>query len=259
MNILVFTKRVPAAQEEELRLAGDGSSVYLSRIPFKINDWDSYAIEEAVRIVEKIGGETTAITLGNSESDEVLRRSIAMGAKHGLLIEKEDILHDPNARAVLICNFLKKENIQFDAIFTGMQSEDDQFASVGGIMAAKLGLPFASMVIGIDAVELDSFVIRRELEGGLQEKIKISKPCVLSIQSGINEPRYVSIIGVRKADKVERKKYSSKDYEDNLNNTIEVTKWVYPANKAGANMLSGELNVVCKQLLDILKEKGVYK
>ncbi len=259
MNLLVLTKRVPATQEEELRITGDGDSVDLSRTPYKVNDWDSYAIEEAVRTVEKTGGAVTAISVGDPESDEVLRRAIAMGAQEGSLIQTEHVIHDPFARASLICNFLKKEGLSWDAIFTGVQSEDDQFAAVGGILAAKLGLPYASMVIGIDAIEADHVIARRELEGGLQERIKVALPAVLSIQSGINEPRYVSIMGVRKASKVERKVFKADAYMGDVNNKIDVVKWVYPPKKGGATLLEGELETVCKNLLGILKEKGVYQ
>ncbi|MCX5815638.1 MAG: electron transfer flavoprotein subunit beta/FixA family protein [Proteobacteria bacterium] len=258
MNILVFTKRVPATQEEELRIIDEGQGIDFSKVPFKVNDWDNYAVEEAVQIAEKTGGSATAISIGDAESDEVLRRAIAMGIKDGFLIETEQILHDPNARATLIFNFLKKEGIPYDAIFTGVQSEDDQFAAVGGILAAKLGLPYASMIIGIDSLEQGHMIVQRELEGGLQERIKIILPCVLSIQSGINEPRYVSIMGIRKASKVERKLFKAKAYDENLNSMIEVVKWVYPPKKGGATILSGELEGVCKDLLGILKEKGVY-
>jgi electron transfer flavoprotein beta subunit len=259
MNLLVFTKRVPATQEEELRIVDEGRGVDLSKVPFKVNDWDNYAVEEAVRIVEKTGGTVTAISMGDAESDEVLRRAIAMGAKDGFLIETDQILHDPGARATVIQNFLKKESVPFDAIFTGVQSEDDQFGAVGGILAAKLGLPFVSMVIGIDAFESDHIIARRELEGGLQEKVKIMLPGVISIQTGINEPRYVSIMGVRKASKVERKIFKGKEYDDNVNSTIELVKWAYPVRKGEATMLNGELDGICKELLGILKEKGVYQ
>ncbi len=259
MNLLVFTKRVPATQEEEIRIIDDGKGIDLSKVPFKVNDWDNYSVEAAVQIAEKTGGSVTAVSIGDAESDEVLRRAIAMGAKDGSLIEVEKVLHDPGARATLAHNFLKKENIPFDMIFTGVQSEDDQFAAVGGILAAKLGLPYVSMVIGIDAVEKDHAILRRELEGGLQERVKVTLPAILSIQSGINEPRYVSIMGVRKASKVERKFYKAKEYEDGLQSLIEVAKWVYPPKKGGAQMLAGELDVVCKDLLGILKEKGVWQ
>jgi electron transfer flavoprotein beta subunit len=112
MNLLVFTKRVPAAQEEELRIIDEGKKVDLSRVPYKVNDWDNYAVEEAVRIAEKTSGSVTAISIGNAESDEVLRRAIAMGGKEGFLIETATVYDDPNARATLACNFLKKESLQ---------------------------------------------------------------------------------------------------------------------------------------------------
>jgi electron transfer flavoprotein beta subunit len=259
MNLLVFTKRVPATQEEEVRIIDDGKGIDLSKVPFKVNDWDNYAVEEAVQIAEKTGGTVTAISVGDAESDEVLRRAIAMGAKDGSLIEMDHVLHDPGARAAVVANFLKKENLPFDMIFTGVQSEDDQFAAVGGILAAKMDLPYASMIVGIDTVEKDHVIVRRELEGGLQERIKVNLPAVLSIQSGINEPRYVSIMGVRKASKVERKVYKAKEYEDGVESLIDVAKWTYPPKKGGATMLAGELEAVCTELLGILKEKGVYQ
>jgi electron transfer flavoprotein beta subunit len=259
MNLLVLMKRVPATQEEELRIVGDGAEVDLSRVPFKVNDWDTYAIEEAVKTVELTGGAVTAISMGDAESDEVLRRSIAMGAKDGFLIETERVIHDPVSRAGLICNFLKKESLPYDAIFTGVQSEDDQFAAVGGILAAKLGLPYASMVIGIDEFSADHVIARRELEGGLQERIKVALPAVLSIQSGINEPRYVSIMGVRKASKVERKVFKAAAYQDDVKSMIDIVKWIYPPKKGGAAMLGGDLETICNDLLGILKEKGVYQ
>lgn len=259
MNILVFTKRVPATQEEELRLINDGKDVDFSKLPFKVNDWDNYAVEEAVKIVEKGGGAVTAISIGDTESDEVLRRAIAMGAKDGFLVEVDQVLHDPFARGALIRNFIRKENVPFDIIFTGVQSEDDQFASVGGILAALLKLSYVSMVIGIDSVEKDHMVVRRELEGGLQERVRVTTPCVISIQSGINEPRYVSIMGIRKASKVERKSFKGKEYDAGKEAHIELVKWVYPPKKGGAQMLGGELADVCKKLVEILKEKGVYQ
>jgi electron transfer flavoprotein beta subunit len=259
MNILVFTKRVAAAQEEELRIVQDGKAVDLSKLPFKVNDWDNYGVEEAVRMVEKSGGSVTAISIGDAESDEVLRRSIAMGAKDGFLLETDQVFHDPSLRATLAAGFLAKENVPFDVILTGVQSEDDQFASVGGILAAKLRLPYASMIIGIDAVEADSLIARRELEGGLQEQIRIKVPCLLSLQSGINEPRYVSIMGVRKASKVERKFFKAKEYLGDAGSMIEIVRWTYPPKKEGAVILSGDLDEACKGLLAILKEKGVYQ
>ncbi len=259
MEIVVFTKRVPVTQEEELRIAGDGQSVNLSKLPYRMNDWDNYSVEEAVKIVEKGGGGVTSVAIGDAEADEVLRRAIAMGARDGILVDTRSALHDPFARAMLAYTFLKKENIPFDAIFTGVQAEDDQFSAFGGILAALLKVPYAAQVIGIDTVEKDHLVVRRELEGGLQERVKVSLPCVLSIQSGINEPRYVSIMGVRKASKVERKTFKADNYAENVKHLIELTQWVYPPKKEGAAMITGDISEACGKLIGILKEKGVYQ
>ncbi|MBP8625606.1 MAG: electron transfer flavoprotein subunit beta/FixA family protein [Syntrophorhabdaceae bacterium] len=260
MDIIVLTKRVPVTQEEELKVAQDGKSVDLSRVPFRMNDWDNYAVEEAVRICEKQGGAITGVSIGDMESDEVLRRAIAMGAKDGCLVETQGIIQDPFTRAVLIKNFIEKEGIPFNVIFGGVQAEDDQFGVTCGILAAMLKLPFASMVIGIDEIQGDKIILRRELEGGIQERIGIRTPCVLSIQSGINEPRYVSIMGIRKASKVERRYFKAEKYlEDGAGALIDVIRWFYPPKKEGAVMLQGEIEDTCKQLIGILKEKGVLQ
>lgn len=257
MNILTLIKRVPDTEQDDLRIIGDGTEVDLSDLPFKLNDWDNYVVEEAARIVEKSGGTMTAISIGDAESDEVLRRAIALGAKEGILIEEDMIIHDPTARARIISNFIKQEGIAFDAIFTGLQAEDDQFAAFGGILAGQLGLPFASQVIGIDKFENGQATVRKELEGGLQERISFTLPGVLSIQSGINEPRYVSVMNIRKASKVERKVFKRTDYLDDMAPAIDLVRFVYPEKQGGAKMLTGDLEGQCRELLNILEEKGV--
>jgi electron transfer flavoprotein beta subunit len=93
----------------------------------------------------------------------------------------------------------------------------------------------------------------------LQERIRVNLPAVFAIQSGINEPRYVSIMGIRKASKVERKVFKAQDYEDGVKSKIDVAKWVYPPSKGGATMIGGDMETICKDLLGVLKEKGVYQ
>jgi len=259
MEIVVLTKRVPVTQEEELRIVQDGKAVDLSKLPWKMNDWDNYAVEEAVRIVEKTGGSVTAVAIGDAESDEVLRRAIAMGASGGTLIQMDGETHDPVMRARIAANFLSQEKVAFDALFAGVQAEDDQFACMGGILAGILKVPFASMVIGVDEIATDHLVVRRELEGGLQERVRVGLPGVFTVQTGINEPRYVSIMGVRKASKVERKTCNGADFCAGLSPLVEVVRWSYPPKMEGATMITGELKDACTQLVAILKEKGVYQ
>ncbi len=257
MNILVFLKRVASSQEEELKILGEGEAVDLSRLPFKLNDWDNYALEEAIRAVEKEGGHVIAISLGAKESDDVLRRAIAMGAGEGILILGEEALFDPRLRAIVASRFIKKEGFNFDAIFTGVQAEDDQFGTFGGYLAGILELPYVSMVVAIEEWGKGYVLVRRELEGGLMEKVKVSLPSVLSIQTGINEPRYVSVMGIRRASQIERKIYESSLYMEGVISSIEVLKWSYPPKKEGAKILPYDIDGACRELLQILKERGV--
>lgn len=259
MNVLVFVKRVAAAQEEELRIIRDGEDIDLSKLPFKLNDWDNYALEEAIRTVEKAGGQVTAISIGDKESDDILRRSIAMGAKDGFLLMNEGSILDPVIRAHVAYNFIRMESMNFDVIFTGVQAEDDQFGVFGGYLAALLNIPYVSMVVGVEEWGQGSVVVKRELEGGTLERVKVAVPSVLSIQTGINEPRYVSIMGIRKASQVERKIYDASKYMEGVSSGIELVRWSYPPKKEGAKLLSTDIDTACKELLEILKEKGVYQ
>ena len=111
MNLLVFAKRVPATQEEEIRILDDGKKVDLTKVPFKMNDWDIYAVEEAVRVAETTGGSVTAISIGDSESDEVLRRAIAMGAQDGFSLKSPRISRTQMPRATLAHNFREEGSL----------------------------------------------------------------------------------------------------------------------------------------------------
>lgn len=256
MEVIVFVKRVPSFEDEEIRIKEDGRTIDLSGAPFKINDWDSYALEEAVRLVEQLGGAATAISIGSEEDDEVLRRAIAMGARHGYLIRERDLL-EPIKRAMLARSLIEKEGLRFDLILTGVQAEDDQFASFGGILAGLLRIPSASMVVAIEEVKEGSLVVRREIEGGVQERIRISLPCLLSIQTGINQPRYVSIMGIRRASKVERKVIEGRDLISGYEERVRLERFSYPEKREGAKILKGDLHQICSELLRILREKGV--
>jgi electron transfer flavoprotein beta subunit len=249
-------KRVPSFEEEEVRIRQDGSTLDLSGIPFRMNDWDSYALEEAVRLVERFGGSVTAVTIGTDEDDEVLRRSIACGAKDGFLI-REGAFVEPIRRAGLAKALIEKEGLRFDLILTGVQAEDDQFASFGGILAGLLKIPYAGMVVGIEEALGDSLTVRREIEGGMQERIRISLPCVLSIQTGINQPRYVSIMGIRRASRVERKVIEGGKILSAERSRLRLERFFYPEKKERAKMLEGDLLGVCQGILGILREKGV--
>ncbi len=195
MEILVCVRRVPDTSENEIQLNRAGSDIERDDLIYSINEADNYAVEEALQIVARVGGNVTVATVGGEDDEEVLRRQMAMGAQSGVLISDEAFSgSDGRGIATVLKSFVRKGN--YDLILTGVQAEDGA-AQVGGMLAALLDYPFASLVNSIEVVDGKTLKISREIAGGNKEMNEIDLPCVLSIQTGINEPRYVGMRGIR--------------------------------------------------------------
>src|SRR6476646_153130 len=195
MDILVCARRVPDTSENEIELNRAGNDIERDELVYSVNEPDNYAVEEALQIATKVGGNVTVVTVGSEEDEEILRREMAMGANHGVLISDPSFDgSDGRGIATILKAFIAKGN--FDLILTGVQAEDGA-AQVGGMLAAMLDYPFASLVNSIEIVDGKKLKISREIEGGNKEMSEIDLPCVLSIQTGINEPRYVGMRGIR--------------------------------------------------------------
>jgi len=201
MDIIVCVKHVPETAEAEIRIDSTGKNIEKTGLVYDINEWDDYAVEEAVRIKEKLGGTVTAITVGPEDADSTLRKCLARGADKAIrLTDPAFEGSDGYATAKILYKAIK--DMPFDVIFTGAQAGDDGYAMVGPILAELLGIPHATMVKKIELKD-GAAKVNRELEGGLEEIVEVKLPAVLTIQTGINEPRYVSIMGTRKAMKKE--------------------------------------------------------
>jgi len=195
MEILVCVRRVPDTSENEIELNSAGNDIERDDLVYSINEPDNYAVEEALQIVARVGGNVTVATVGGEDDEEVLRREMAMGANHGVLITDEAFNgSDGKGIATILKAFVQKGS--YDLILTGVQAEDGG-AQVGGMLAALLDYPFASLVNSIEVLDGKKLKISREIEGGNKEISEIDLPCVLSIQTGINEPRYVGMKGIR--------------------------------------------------------------
>jgi len=195
MEILVCVRRVPDTSENEIELNTAGNDIERDDLVYSINEPDNYAVEEALQIVARVGGTVTVATVGGEDDEEVLRREMAMGANHGVLITDEAFSgSDGRGIATILKAFVEKGS--YDLILTGVQAEDGG-AQVGGMLAAMLDYPFASLVNSIEVLDGKKLKISREIEGGNKEISEIDLPCVLSIQTGINEPRYVGMKGIR--------------------------------------------------------------
>ena len=263
MEILVCVKRVPDTSENEIEVDSGGKDIERDDLVYSVNEWDNYAVEEAIQIKDKVGGSVTVVTVGDQESEEVLRREMAMGADNGILLE-DDAFENSDGRGIATILKAAVEKGKYDLILTGAQA-DDGAAQVGGMLAALLDLPYASLVNSIDVSDEKKLKVGREIEGGNQEMNEIEMPCVLSIQTGINEPRYVGIRGIRKVASVDIPTYGASDLglgSDAVGEGAAKVKrldYFVPELGEGAEMLEGSTEEKVAKLIELLKAKGGIK
>jgi electron transfer flavoprotein beta subunit len=263
MNILVCVKRVPDTAENEIQINSDGSDIQRDDLVYSVNEWDNYAVEEAIRIREAVGGTVTVVTVGDEESEEVLRREMAMGADQGIL-DADAVFQGSDGRGVAAILKAEVEKGQFDLIFTGALA-DDGAGQVGGMLAAMLNWPYASVVNKIEVQDDDHLKIGREIEGGNQEVNEIQIPCVLSIQTGINEPRYVGIRGIRKVASLEIPVHSAADLGLDAGTVgsagarVRRVDYFTPELGQAAEILEGSMEDKIDKLIELLKAKGGLK
>ncbi|MCF8093970.1 MAG: electron transfer flavoprotein subunit beta/FixA family protein [Desulfobacteraceae bacterium] len=262
MEILVCAKRVPDTAENEIEINSAGNDIKRDDLVYSVNEWDNYAVEEAIQIVEKHGGSVTVVTVGDDESEEILRREMAMGAENGILLTDEAFEgSDGKGIAALLKAAVEKGN--YDLIMTGAQA-DEGYAQVGGMLAAMLDYPYASLVNKIEVGD-GKLTVGREIEGGNIEINEIELPCVLSIQTGINEPRYVGIRGIRKVASVNIPAMGASDLGIDPASVgadaagVKRIDYFVPEMGEGAQMLEGSDDEILEKLIELLKSKGGIK
>jgi electron transfer flavoprotein beta subunit len=259
MDILVCAKRVPDTSENEIELNSAGNDIEWDDLVYSLNEPDNYAVEEALQIAERTGGKVTVVTVGSEEGEEILRREMAMGAHQSALLSDEAFTgSDGRGVASILKAFVQKG--KYDLILTGVQA-DDGAAQVGGMLAAMLDYPFASLV---NSIETDGgkLKVSREIEGGNKEISEIDLPCVLSIQTGINEPRYVGMRGIRQVASVPIPTYAAADLGVDESAVgegaarVKRTDCFVPAVGKGAEILQGSREEIVEKLFEMLKAKG---
>jgi electron transfer flavoprotein beta subunit len=208
MRIAVCIKQVPT-REWQPRIDDSKRGVREQDASFEMNEPDAYALEEALRLREKHGGEVVACTAGPPRASQVLREALARGADRAIHVEHglSSITTDAFVIAGALADAVREET--FDLVLTGLQSDDQGAAQTGVILAERLGVPHATIVMDVQLAETGAVPlvrVKRELEGGWFQWVEMPLPALLTIQSGINQLRYATLKGIMAAKKKEIRK-----------------------------------------------------
>ncbi len=256
MNIIVCIKRVPQTADADVRVDSSGKDIERQRLSFDMNEADIYALEEAVIFKEKFGGNVTAISLGGPDAEETLRIALAKGADNAVRIKAEELGEiDAYKTAQLLALAIKSK--PYDVIFSGCMATDDAYSQVGVILAELLGIPHATLVTKVEAQEGKAHVYR-ELEGGLLEHLEMALPAVITVQTGINVPRYASLIAIRRAASKQIETIGKDEISDtSLTLNAEIEELFTPPVTKRAEIIEGDAEEVSTRVATIIKEKGL--
>ncbi|WP_254864049.1 electron transfer flavoprotein subunit beta/FixA family protein [Halovivax gelatinilyticus] len=261
MKVLVTVAEV-ATVDDEFEI--DGTEIAGRYLGADLNEWDDYAVEEAVQLQEAdIADEVVTVTIGPEEAEQTIRQALAKGADRAIRVwddafEGVDLL-DVRAKAEILRAVVEAEDP--DLILTGVQTGDDSWMATGVSLAESIDFQWAAVVNHLEH-DFDDGVaaVRRELEGGVEELTEVELPAVLTIQTGINEPRYASLRGIRQA---QRKELEAKSLDDVglddgvVEGSLELTAMYEPEAESEARVWEGSAEETAGELAELLREKGV--
>jgi electron transfer flavoprotein beta subunit len=250
MKIIAAIKQVPS-RDAALRVDASGTWINEAGLSFEINEPDAYALEEALQLKEKYGGEVIALCLGPERASSSIREALAKGADRAIHI----VAPDPNAWdslgiARLIAAASQPENP--DLILTGLQSDDLGFGQTGVIVAELLGRPHSTLTMQVEAAGA-GIKVKRELEDGWFQHIELPLPAVLTIQSGINRLRYATLMGIKKAKSKEVKQIPAASLGVDASPTVTLHRVYSPGRAKQTVLLEGSAREQAAQLAERLR------
>ena len=261
MKILVTVKEV-ATVEDEFEI--EGTEIADQYLGADLNEWDDYAVEEAVQLQEAgIADEVVTVTIGPEDCEQTIRQALAKGADRAVRVWDDSLegidLLDVNAKTEILSAVVEEEDP--DLVLTGVQAGDDSFAATGVSVAEQIGAQWGAVVNHLEH-EFDGGVasVRRELEGGVEELTDIELPAVLTIQTGINEPRYASLRGIRQAQRKELDVQGLADLgvdEGEIEGDLTLTDMYEPESESDATIWEGSPEETAAELGEMLRDKGV--
>lgn len=252
MKILVCIKQVPD-MESKFKVAASGKWYDTADLAWRMNEYDEYAVEQAVQVKEQVGdADLTVLCIGGDQVKETMKKALAMGCDRGVHIADDKAAEkEPFEIAGIIAEFARDK--QFDLIFTGMQSQDRGSAQVGVLVAEMLGIPSISTIVQFTYAN-GRIETKRELEGGVKAVVKAPVPALVTCQLGLNTPRYPTLPNIMKAKKKELLSLPVADLLK-VDARQETGKMYFPVKKGGGLVLEGEIGQLADQLIKILKEK----
>lgn len=249
MNILVILKQTFDTEE---KIEIENGTILENGVNYIVNPYDEYAIEEAVSIVENLGGEVTVLSVGPSRVESALRTALAMGANKAILVEDESLFGDEHTISKVLAAVAKRE--QYDLILGGYMSVDSGASQVGSRLAEELNIPHIITATKL-TINGNKAIVEKDLEGD-KEIIEVELPVLITAQQGLNEPRYPSLPNVMKAKKKPLERLSANDLNFDPASiqamTEVVDQYLAPKKEAG-KILQGSLADQARELAHLLK------
>src|SRR6202165_2905176 len=250
MKVAVCIKQVPA-KDAPLHINDTGAWIRETDIGFEMNEPDSFALEEALRLKEKHGGEVVALSMGPERTKQVIKEALAKGADRGIHITDDNFAQlDPLGSAKSLAAAIKQQ--KHDLVLTGLQSDDHGFGQTGVLLAGVLDVPHATIIMAIE-VDGQKLKLKRELEAGWFQHIECPLPAVLTIQSGINKVRYATLKGIMAAKKKEITTITRESLGVSVEPTQRVEKIYVPTKTKKTEFLPGTPKEVAGKLVEKLK------
>src|SRR5664279_5335234 len=250
MKIIVAIKQVPD-RDAQVRIDASGQWIEESDIQYALNESDAYALEEALQLKEKNGGEVVVMSAGPERVGTTIREALAKGADRAIHIECNDLAkRDALGVARLLAEAVKPENP--DLVLTGLQSDDLGLGQTGVIIAGLLGLPHASLILSVEKTA-SGLTVKRELEGGWFQNIDLPLPAVLTIQSGGNKLRYATLMGIKRAKTKEMRRLTAAELGAEAAPVAMLEGVALPQKQRSTQILPGTAKEAAAALVEKLK------
>jgi len=250
MKIVVAIKQVPE-RDAQVRIDAAGKWIDETGLQYPLNESDAYALEEALQLKEKHGGEVIVVSAGPERVGTTIREALAKGADRAIHIDCDDLgARDALGVAKLLAVAIKPESP--DLILTGLQSEDLGLGQTGVIVAELLGLPHATLILHVEKTET-GLKVKRELEEGWFQTIELPTPAVLTIQSGGNKLRYATLMGIKRAKTKELRQLTAAELGVESAPVVLLDRVSMPQKKKSTQMLPGNAQEAASALVEKLK------